>query len=74
MVADQRSLHYFSFIYHQQQGNSDISTPLVDGKEVDLWLLRKEVSAVGGFNEVSPPRLLLPSHPIPAHDLPLDVS
>lgn len=46
-----------SFIYHQQQGNADISTPLVDHKEVDLWLLRKEVTQAGGFNEV---RLLRP--------------
>lgn len=46
------------FIYHQQQGYFDISTPSVDGKEVDLWLLRKEVAAVGGFNEVSRSHIL----------------
>lgn len=41
-----------SYIFHRQQGNPNISIPTVDHKEVDLWLLRREIGKLGGFDAV----------------------
>jgi histone demethylase JARID1 len=38
--------------FHKQQGNPGVSVPTVNHKAVDLWLLRKEVQKLGGYNEV----------------------
>jgi hypothetical protein len=49
-------------MYHRQQGNRQIAIPVVDGKEVDLWSLRRETTAMGGYGVVrsaSSPQVLL---------------
>ncbi|WWD22060.1 hypothetical protein CI109_106548 [Kwoniella shandongensis] len=35
-------------MYHLQQGDSDVSIPLIDRQPLDLWKLRKEVNKLGG--------------------------
>ncbi|KAK8846748.1 hypothetical protein IAR55_005835 [Kwoniella newhampshirensis] len=35
-------------MYHMQQGDSDVSIPLIDRQPLDLWKLRKEVNKLGG--------------------------
>jgi hypothetical protein len=39
-------------MFHEQQGNGPIILPVLSGKPVDLWKLRKEVNAIGGYNQV----------------------
>jgi len=39
--------------YHKQQGNSRVSIPTINHKPLDLWLLRKEVQNLGGYDVVS---------------------
>jgi histone demethylase JARID1 len=38
--------------FHRQQGNPRIAVPTINHKPVDLWLLRKEVQKLGGFEAV----------------------
>lgn len=38
--------------YHQQQGNPRVSVPTINHKPLDLWLLRKEVNKLGGYEAV----------------------
>jgi [histone H3]-trimethyl-L-lysine4 demethylase len=38
--------------YHQQVGNTRIAVPTINNKPLDLWLLRKEVERLGGFEAV----------------------
>lgn len=38
--------------FHKQQGNSRVSVPTINFKSLDLWLLRKEVDKLGGFDAV----------------------
>jgi hypothetical protein len=40
-------------IFHRQQKHSKFGIPIVCGKPLDLWRLRKEVTAEGGFDVVS---------------------
>ncbi|KIJ37372.1 hypothetical protein M422DRAFT_260033 [Sphaerobolus stellatus SS14] len=39
--------------YHKQQGNSRVSIPTINHKPLDLWLLRKEVQNLGGYDVVT---------------------
>jgi histone demethylase JARID1 len=43
--------------YHRQQGNPRVSVPTINHKALDLWLLRKEVQKLGGYDEVDSPWL-----------------
>ena len=38
--------------FHKQQGNSRVSVPTINNKSLDLWLLRKEVHKLGGYEAV----------------------
>jgi len=55
--------------FHKQQGNPRVSVPTINNKSLDLWLLRKEVHKLGGYDAVClftsylPPSL--PIHPPP---------
>ncbi|KLO19889.1 hypothetical protein SCHPADRAFT_864516 [Schizopora paradoxa] len=39
--------------YHKQQGNPRVTVPTINHKPLDLWLLRKEVNKLGGFEVVN---------------------
>lgn len=39
--------------FHHQQGNSHIAVPTINHKYLDLWLLRKEVQSLGGYEAVT---------------------
>ena len=39
--------------FHKQQGNPRVSVPTINHKPLDLWLLRKEVHKLGGYDAVS---------------------
>ncbi|KAF9236221.1 PLU-1-like protein-domain-containing protein [Melanogaster broomeanus] len=39
--------------FHKQQGNSRVSVPTINHKHLDLWLLRKEVHKLGGYEAVT---------------------
>lgn len=41
------------YIFHRQQGSKDIDIPTIGNKPLDLWKLRKEVTALGGYAKVS---------------------
>lgn len=43
--------------FHSSQGNSSIAVPTVNHKRLDLWLLRKEVQKLGGYEAVRYVRL-----------------
>ena len=38
--------------FHKQQGNPRVSVPTINNKSLDLWLLRKEVHKLGGYESV----------------------
>ena len=38
--------------FHQQQGNTRVSVPTINNKPMDLWLLRKKVHELGGYDAV----------------------
>ena len=38
--------------FHKQQGNPRVSVPTINHKPLDLWLLRKEVHKLGGYEAV----------------------
>ena len=38
--------------FHKQQGNPRVSVPTINHKSLDLWLLRKEVHKLGGYDAV----------------------
>lgn len=38
--------------FHQQQGNTRVSVPTINNKPMDLWLLRKKVQELGGYDAV----------------------
>jgi [histone H3]-trimethyl-L-lysine4 demethylase len=38
--------------YHSQQGNPRVAIPTINHKPLDLWLLRKEVQKLGGYEAV----------------------
>lgn len=39
--------------YHKQQGNPRVVVPTINHKPLDLWLLRKEVHKMGGYEMVN---------------------
>ncbi|KAJ3931969.1 MAG: jumonji superfamily protein [Lentinula lateritia] len=39
--------------YHKQQGNPRVVVPTINHKPLDLWLLRKEVHKMGGYEAVT---------------------
>ncbi|KAG6373774.1 PLU-1-like protein-domain-containing protein [Boletus reticuloceps] len=39
--------------FHKQQGNPRVSVPTINHKSLDLWLLRKEVHHLGGYDAVT---------------------
>ncbi|KAH7887375.1 PLU-1-like protein-domain-containing protein [Phlebopus sp. FC_14] len=39
--------------FHKQQGNPRVSVPTINHKPLDLWLLRKEVHKLGGYETVT---------------------
>ncbi|KAF9006679.1 jumonji superfamily protein [Cyathus striatus] len=39
--------------FHKQQGNPRVAVPTINHKPLDLWLLRKEVQKMGGYDAVS---------------------
>ncbi|GBE79852.1 predicted protein [Sparassis crispa] len=39
--------------FHKQQGNPRVSVPTINHKPLDLWLLRKEVHKLGGYDTVT---------------------
>ncbi|KAG9317792.1 PLU-1-like protein-domain-containing protein [Chiua virens] len=39
--------------FHKQQGNPRVSVPTINHKSLDLWLLRKEVHKLGGYDAVT---------------------
>ncbi|KAI0312283.1 hypothetical protein OF83DRAFT_1146906 [Amylostereum chailletii] len=42
--------------FHHQQGNTRVSVPTINNRPLDLWLLRKEVQKLGGYNAVNKSR------------------
>lgn len=47
--------------FHKQQGNPRVSVPTINNKSLDLWLLRKEVHKLGGYDAVWYPTSHSPS-------------
>ncbi|GAA5830402.1 hypothetical protein JCM11251_001334 [Rhodosporidiobolus azoricus] len=42
------------YLFHRQQGNTNAMTiPSINGKPIDLWKLRHEVHALGGYHSVT---------------------
>ena len=41
------------YLFHRQHQSSKVSIPVIGSKPVNLWLLRKEVNALGGVEVVS---------------------
>ncbi|KIY73862.1 hypothetical protein CYLTODRAFT_416517 [Cylindrobasidium torrendii FP15055 ss-10] len=39
--------------FHKQQGNPRVVVPTINSKPLDLWLLKKEVNALGGYDAVN---------------------
>ncbi|KAI0701172.1 PLU-1-like protein-domain-containing protein [Cytidiella melzeri] len=39
--------------FHKQEGNPRVSVPTINHKPLDLWLLRKEVQKLGGYDAVT---------------------
>ncbi|OCH95910.1 hypothetical protein OBBRIDRAFT_787757 [Obba rivulosa] len=39
--------------FHKQQGNPRVSVPTINHRSLDLWLLRKEVHRLGGYEAVT---------------------
>lgn len=40
-------------VFHRQQKGPKATIPIIDGKTVDLWRLRKNVNELGGYRSVS---------------------
>jgi [histone H3]-trimethyl-L-lysine4 demethylase len=55
-AASRAKLNFLEQLYrfHKQQGNARVSIPTINHKPLDLWLLRKEVQNLGGYEVVSP--------------------
>lgn len=41
------------YLFHRQHGIPVLAVPTVEGKPVDLWRMKKEVEAQGGYATVS---------------------
>ena len=54
-ASSRAKLNFLEALYrfHKQQGNPRVSVPTINHKPLDLWLLRKEVQKLGGFETVS---------------------
>ena len=54
-ASSRAKLNFLEALYrfHQQQGNPRVSLPTINHKPLDLWLLRKEVHKMGGYDAVS---------------------
>ncbi|KAF7981714.1 hypothetical protein HWV62_32301 [Athelia sp. TMB] len=54
-ASSRAKLNFLEALYrfHQQQGNPRVSLPTINHKPLDLWLLRKEVHKMGGYDEVT---------------------
>ena len=61
-ASSRAKMNYLEQLYrfHQQQGNTRVAVPTINNKPLDVWRLRKEVHALGGFNEVCRLPILLP--------------
>lgn len=40
------------YLFHRQQGNTGITVPTIANKPVDMWKLKREVTALGGYTLV----------------------
>ena len=60
-AASRAKINFLEQLYrfHKQQGNSRVSIPTINHKPLDLWLLRKEVQNLGGYEVVSLLTLIL---------------
>lgn len=54
-ASSRAKLNFLEQLYqfHKQQGNSRVVVPTINHKPLDLWLLRKEVRKLGGYDAVS---------------------
>jgi len=46
------------YLFHRQHGSAGMVIPSIMGKAVDLWKLKREVGALGGYFTVSRPAFL----------------
>lgn len=53
-ASSRAKLNFLEQLYrfHKQQGNPRVSVPEINHKPLDLWLLRKEVHKLGGYEAV----------------------
>jgi histone demethylase JARID1 len=54
-ASSRAKLNFLEQLYqfHKQQGNPRVVVPTINHKPLDLWLLRKEVQRLGGYDAVS---------------------
>ncbi|THH17430.1 hypothetical protein EW146_g3371 [Bondarzewia mesenterica] len=54
-ASSRAKINYLEQLYrfHQQQGNNRVVVPTINNKPLDVWLLRKEVHALGGYEAVT---------------------
>ena len=54
-ASSRAKLNFLEQLYrfHKQQGNPRVFVPTINHKPIDLWLLRKEVQKLGGYDAVS---------------------
>lgn len=54
-ASSRAKLNFLEQLYrfHKQQGNSRVAVPTINHKPLDLWLLRKEVARLGGYEAVT---------------------
>lgn len=54
-ASSRAKLNFLEQLYqfHSQQGNPRVVVPTINHKPLDLWLLRKEVHKLGGYDAVS---------------------
>lgn len=55
-ASSRAKLNFLEQLYqfHKQQGNPRVVVPTINHKPLDLWLLRKEVQKLGGYDAVGP--------------------
>lgn len=54
-ASSRAKVNYLEQLYrfHKQQGNPRVCVPTINHKPLDLWLLRKEVKRLGGYEAVT---------------------
>ncbi|GJE84541.1 PLU-1-like protein-domain-containing protein [Phanerochaete sordida] len=54
-ASSRAKVNFLELLYrfHKQQGNPRVSVPTINHKPLDLWLLRKEVHRLGGYEQVT---------------------